>query len=564
MSVRHLASLLVLGAAACSSGKGGSGTGSATGSATSGTASAASTSSTSGSTTGGGRDAGPGACGTDLDCAQLHGICQCGGTRGPCADGGGVCAPTPDTCQPRNGGADCSSFVDCQDSIGNLLCYCRPDATSDAGGFCDLPQPSCGPCTQDADCGNTATLAQVGFCLPLDGGSFCLPEALSTCAGFLGSVHTRVDAGLVVCAPVGDTGPCGGGCNTDADCPAIDAGVCSPSHFCVAPCRPNGCPSGEVCNALDTYLDPGLTLVPTLAQLYGGGECGPACGDAGACAPYARTGGVPLACVHDPAELNGDRCRPAGCLSSVECAATVVPMGAAYIPWCDVFSGNTCVGTACRRGLADGGDCKAGFYCIDDGGQPAGASGAPATGECVVKPCNLESALIACTIDQLCCGEGDAGVSTCPTGVEVGACYPAPNPPWCATCDPSMGPFGQTQCNRPANAPQFGTGLGTSFCQQTMTGGVCQPACDRNYYSSCATGYECADQVIYGADCTPCGANPCQDAGPNPAGGNLFACRCVDDGGTGCPGAGMTPVACTPQGLCSYGTYCSATAHACP
>ena len=299
---------------------------------------------------------------------------------------------------------------------------------------------------------------------------------------------------------------------------------------------PNGCAQGEVCNALDTYLDPGLTLDPNLAQLYGGGECGPACGDAGACAPYEVDGGIALVCVDDPLELNGNRCRPQGCISGAECSGTVVPPGESFVPWCDVFNGNVCVGDACRLGLIDGGDCLAGFTCVADGGKPVGANGSPATGECVAEPCTAQGALVACTINQLCCGEGDAGVSTCPTGVQFGACYPAPNPPWCATCDPSSGPFGQTQCNAPANAVQYGTGMGASFCAQTMTGGICEPACDLNIFASCATGFHCTEQTIFVGDCSSCGTNPCSDAGP---GG--FLCSCIDDAGTGCPGAGILP-----------------------
>ena len=388
----------------------------------------------------------------------------------------------------------------------------------------------------------------------MDGGSFCVAEELSACTN--ATVATPVDAGLVVCAPICGTCPCVGGCQTDTDCPAIDAGVCSPSHFCIAPCSADGCATGDVCNVLDTYLDPGLTLVPTLAQLYGGGQCGPACTNAASCAPYETDGGLPLACESDPAELNGDRCRPAGCLDDAECANTT--LDPPYVPWCDRFHGNVCVANACRLGLATGSDCEAGDYCVADGGLPVGANGSPATGECVVQPCTVSGALESCTIDQFCCGEGDAGVGTCPTGTNLGTCYAAPNPPWCASCDPSNGPFGVAACNRPANAVQFGTGLGTGFCATTSSGGSCEPACDLSIFSSCATGFQCADEVISVGACASCGTNPCQDAGTG------FLCACVDDTGTGCPGQGTTPVACTSQGFCSYGTYCQATAHACP
>lgn len=521
---------------------GGSGSSSGSGSAGSGTTGS---SGGLGPRPDGGVDGGSGACHYDLDCAGSHGVC---------ADGG--CQPATELCHPTFQGApDCASSK-CQDSLGNPLCYCHPDATSDAGGFCYLPLPACAPCSNSIDCNSQTLSGTPGYCLPLDGGSFCLPDGTSGCGSFPGFTLGAFDGGLLVCSPACNTCPCSAGCTRNSDCKAIDAGVCGSNHLCLSPCTGQGdCAPGQVCHSLDKYLDPTLTLSPLTAPLYAGGECGPACQTTADCAVYQSVGGVALGCQADPAESNGHRCRPTGCVSDRECSSTQVAPDASYRPWCDVFNANACVGNACRLG---GADCTAGNYCVADGGKLPTDGGAPGTGECASAPCYFSGAVISCAIDDLCCGEGDAGVSTCPSSVSLGDCYQAPQPPWCNSCDPSTGAFGHAECARPANALQFGGAGGASFCAQTQTGGICQPACDRNVLSSCPNGWDCTDQLSAQSDCSGCGVNPCVDAG-------MFRlCACVDDAGSGCPGQGQNPVGCSPAGLCSFGTYCAATSHACP
>jgi hypothetical protein len=219
-----------------------------------------------------------------------------------------------------------------------------------------------------------------------DAGDFCLFIDSAGCdrAYF----PQELDGGESVCFPRCNTCPCLL-CSSDADCPDLATGRCSPTGFCIPPCQEQSdCPPGEVCHVLTKYLD------PSLGTLYGAGTCGSPCTSAADCAAYEGDGGMSLSCVVDrrypdagPVDDAGgvSRCRVDGCMNFDECVQS--PTDAGTNTWCDLWAENQCVNTYCQLGVPAVGECQVGFCCSADGGSAPQDDGGPAHGVCVPGTC---------------------------------------------------------------------------------------------------------------------------------------------------------------------------------
>jgi hypothetical protein len=334
-------------------------------------------------------------CQNDIDCAPWHGLCgPDGGCQSLPPDGGYSANQVSNTCQPSSQQQPCGAFASggmpsyCTDATGNNTCYCYPDPYFDQGGVCYRAVPQCGGCKSSTECGGTETDLNGGngsVCAPVaDAGDFCLFVDSAGCdrAYF----PTQPDGG--VCFPLCNTCPCLL-CDSDADCPDLATGRCSPTGFCISPCqKQSDCPNGEVCHVLTKYLD------PSLGTLYGAGTCGSPCTSAMDCAAYEGDAGMSLSCVVDRRYPDGgpvddaggvSRCRVDGCMKFGECVPS--PTDAGTNTWCDLWAQNQCVNTYCQLGVPTVGQCQVGFCCSADAGPAPQDDGGPVHGVCVPGSC---------------------------------------------------------------------------------------------------------------------------------------------------------------------------------
>ncbi len=460
-----------------------------------------------------GADAGSRGCVYDVDCLG----------KGERCDGDGGCVPA-DPCDPAQGSNNCTNSPYCW--IGGIsttnACYCHPLA--DGGGACYVQIPPCGPCEDALDCGPASQVDNPATCAPVGtSGSYCLPlNQTGTCpSGFVAGSA----AGQSVCTPSCGSCPCSG-CSSDSDCPQPADGICNASGNCQPPCETaTDCPPGQVCHVLEKYLE------PSLGTLYAAGRCGAPCGQDSDCARYQGDGGTPLVCEAAP---GGERCRPKGCISDLECGQAAAP-DASVVGWCDIWNGNQCVGDGCRIGLNPVGgqpfdDCIAGDACeLPDGGAPGTLdAGPPQRGGCFQIPCFevTGGAHDACNAGQLCCGEGDGGTSDC-AGANPGACYPAPNPPWCVSCDPSNGAYLNPACAQAAGVVPGAIGCVTASGIPQNPPTFCAPSCDPAAPWTCPAGWTCEAQAPYLTDSSGCGSAMLLDAGEDDGGNHYFQCGCA-------------------------------------
>lgn len=318
----------------------------------------------------------------------------------------------------------CKAGLDC--SVNPGLCgFCGSPGTNcgfgEAPAFCDVDGGSvcrrikgaCDACSVDAECGEGPTglpsVCDDGFCAPgcgscapgfvCDGGG-CIPIAQA------GSCDTAIHCADGTVCPDGqvcsDFGVCLDLCEFDVECPAGSFCVTGAADPFQSTCRA-GCPLGQ------TVLQDGQNLV-----CHDDGRFGLPCPTAGS------TDGCP----------NGTECRAdgvcerAGCQSDAEC-----PLARTY---CDVPT------ATCLDGCNDPTDCGAFELCEENQCRPQGC----------------RSKDTSCDLGQFCCGqELFSDDTTCPAGVDDGACFLAPDP-FCRVCEEDA------DC---ADAAAFGFG---SFCYE--------------------------------------------------------------------------------------------------
>jgi hypothetical protein len=480
-------------------------------------------------------DAGPPPCQYDEECPSDR-ICNDGRciAAQPCQD-------DPSTC---------TAYPYC-DSVTGLGCRCVPSDLAPApyNGFCKRRLPACAPCETDEQCGsdpqwfNTSLHSEArcvlmpgmdykvclerftqrakcacGQELPIDGMSFCAPQAPATCAD-----------GAFLC------------CTSDEECPAEHPLCDVASGLCRDSCKYDyendetvGCPTGRVCNVDPKFLD-------ETSPNFGAGRC-------------ARPCNADVDCKHLRSDFvcraEGDgnkRCRPAGCIDSFECAETGDENP--HKSFCERSSGRCiCDGSDpasvcfCRQGEAaidpvtgeQLKDCKAGFKCEH--------------AACVEQNCIEQGgAELACGWHQFCCGDDRNGNGraddpcTNEVGIELateGQCYAAPNPPWCRGCE------SDADCEE--GAPTS-SALDRHLCVQ----GQCVYACA--LLTECPRGYGCDDlRVGCNEDPSVCGdPSRCADSGMVDMEGNpIKYCSCTNPGVRGgeCPGTGSSASRCDDAG----------------
>ncbi len=444
----------------------------------------------------GAADAGDGKCHQDEDCPASQ---YCELATGACLDA-----------KPCQSNDDCDSETD-GDYCAYGKCFCDPARN---GGSCRPRFALCAACDSDLECGSDPFIYLDYTATCVDGGSgskVCLPLKPQCPPGYVASTGPN-------CAPAG--GRCGATptCTKNDDCDPMGTTPECDVHrgFCVAPCvfdyrtGTSDCPTGEAC-----HVDP--RLLDAANPNFGGGQCGAPC-DA-ATDPFVcptSDDAKSEACVADGAPTLSPpptRCRPPPphCLRDEDCPAAPDTHARGY---CDRTT------LDCQTGCRSDGDCVIGYQC--------------AAGACVLESCLDQGALLACDLSQFCCGE--AGGPTCPTGVDSGQCYAAPNPPWCAACTDS------------AQTPPGGARPQPSKCvtYQDPNGATHQiewHACDKTKSGQCPRSWGCTSFIQFcqtDADCGPGGSCGDVDAGPM---GKYKGCLCPN-GPAQCP----APSVCDPKG----------------
>lgn len=425
-----------------------------------------------------------------------------------CADNG-ACMPaipcqTPANCAPSDENDTIRLY--CENATVGLGCRCVAAPAGDAGvagaagSYCKRRLPPCAPCTTDEQCGTDplyfqTPLHEPGKCVELDGAKVCLePYVKAKCGcGMSATVGTAS-----YCAPQGAKATCAEGgaflcCAKDANCPPEHPLCETATGRCQDVCwydfekkETIGCRADRVCN-----VDPKF-LTPT-SHNYGAGRCGPPCAADTDCS-YLRGDFVCRA------EAGSDqRCRPPGCLGDIECPA--LPVDNPSNGFCERETGdckpNCRVGEDPMTSLPFK-DCKDGFVCEQPTPlDPAGCR--PMT--CIEQG----GAQIYCSWNELCCGEDrDGDVTTAPeacpvdaagTQAEKGKCYRAPNPPWCAACDPQDA-MSCTKAGYPTSDKDdnFCIGFGAD-ADGNDRGNACLFACKSS--KECPKGFFCKDMPVY-------------------------------------------------------------------
>lgn len=435
----------------------------------------------------------------------------------------------------------CTSNDDCAYQWPGKSDYC------DFGGcFCDTERNNgtcrprfllCGACERDVECGDddwtyddyVATCQDLGgtkVCLPALRGAPCPPAYVANSSG-------------TFCEPAGGSCPPQAPCARDTDCdPMSDTPICNIDRgFCVEACEfdfassKSDCPPNQIC-----HVDP--RLLKANNPNFGAGKCGAPCDSGTNPTVCAAT----TSCVvdGDPVMSTAEamRCRPTPpkCIRNADCPQSPATNSNGY---CDL--GTLDCATGCQRES----DCFDGYKCVENA--------------CVEKTC-IENggANLACGVGQFCCGEENS-VAPCPTGVQTGKCYDAPNPPWCATCT-TVGPV-------PASTPG-GTRIQDSQCvladgathlngQPTSSPKIlfhsCDPEADPKK-AACPRSWQCMKFGQFcdtDADCGPNGACDVKMSGAEGT-GEFKVCGCND--GKTCPG---NSTCMQPEG--SDVAYCEAT-----
>lgn len=377
-------------------------------------------------------------------------------------------------------------------------CFCDLERN---GGTC-LPRfRLCSSCERDVQCGDDWSVHEdyQAKCATFEGTKVCLPLKGSGCPP--GYVPTA-DA---TCVPGGGACDGSGACSSDDDCdPSGEKPVCDTTRgICIPACRfdyssgKSDCPPEQVCHVDPRLLNPGNLN-------FGYGRCGATCQDGGyECAPG-------LSCEPDgdphTADTLPNRCRPEppSCVRDADCPASLVSNSRGY---CDRQTLEC--GTGCR--IDD--NCSEGYRCV--------------AGSCEQKTCiERGGANLACDLDQFCCGE-PGSVTPCPTGVSVGQCYDAPDPPWCGEgCSSAQTPGGgrpqPSQCIQVKGHKEKG--------DVKIQAHACDPA---NKGADCPRSWGCKPFIQFCETNADCGAGG--ECGEVNAGdyGKFKGCLC--SGGKSCP-----------------------------
>jgi hypothetical protein len=525
-TIRHarpltlLAAALLLSTSACTSSSGGGTDGGTT-----------ATDGGSDTTDGGGADGGisDGKCRKDEDCKVAE-YCQV--STGVCLNAKG-----------------CTTSQDCDtedetDYCAYGKCFCDPDR---AGGRCRPRFSICSACTRDVECGGgsdednylyekwgySATCVADGA-----GVKSCLPTRNTRCPPGYIVTTTSPDS----CQPAGGSCAANAPCTSDAECdPMGSRPICNTDRgFCIPACtfayqagESRGCPSGQVC-----HVDPRLLTANN--PNFGGGRCGAPC-DSGA-TPYecAAANGIQTACVPDGDPLTSSRplrCRPASpaCVWDQDCPRSDDAHSKGYCDTATLTCQNSCrPEREDELGLTS--DCIQGYKCLN--------------GACVQKTC-IEGggAILACSRGQFCCGEADS--PSCPPGVNRGACYDPPNPPWCGECEETA-----TTPDGSSTRPQYSKCVRLTDGNDIELGRTQWHACEKSTRSHCPSNWGCNQNIQFCSTDGECGGGTDSCAtitiGQTQTGPvNAKGCTCSKDTGVGCPAPSTCGCTCPgPNGTC--------------
>lgn len=423
----------------------------------------------------------------------------------------------------------CDSFFECwEHSVGT---YCDDDAC-----FCDpdrkrcLPRtPLCQSCKGDEECGddpfNYGNYTAV--CVDFQDEKVCLPTRTGTCPpGYMAGAEPGY------CVPGGGSCSEAGACTRDADCDPMSRNpVCDTRRgFCVEACEfdyltgDSSCGPGLVCHVDSRLLRPGNPN-------FGKGKCGRACeGDD----PFLCSEGT--VCTDDGDPLMSTiarRCRPElpTCIRDADCPASEVNASWGYC--------NTAT-LACSDGCRRDEHCFSGYACNVQFDY------------CEQKPCNApgRGAALACDLSQFCCGE--EGSPDCPNTTSSGACYDAPNPPWCGDCNGSaVTPPGGAARPQPSRCVTTTERPGAGTVRKMWH------SCDPMERAACPRGWDCAALFQWCDTDADCGAGGECSLELNIDGiGKLKACACHS--GQSCPSPSECHQPTDQDGNPSGDPYCRA------
>ncbi len=356
--------------------------------------------------------------------------------------------------------------------VAGLDCHDNPSACAFCGDSTIIPPLECGFTDGPAYCDASASVCRRQHlqCEPCSSSDACADAAsglASVCVdGFCASGCGACPAGYGCtgggCVPLAGIAVCAGAiaCRDGASCP--DGQTCTGLGVCLAVCASDAdCAQGSVCETAvgpregqcidacplgDVRIEDGIEKV-----CHGDGRYNPRCPT-----PDATTG-CAAGTVCDEAGI----CQRVGCATDNDC-----PLSHTY---CDVGS------ASCLDGCNDVSDCGAFEDCVVTGG----------VGACVVAGCRNKDA--SCELGQWCCGSDVFDdPSTCPSGVDNGSCFAAPEP-WCKTC------ANDDDCADLQNDPRA-SGF-ASFCYDLTDndgqsiGKFCSFGCNSN--AECPRGVDC-------------------------------------------------------------------------
>jgi hypothetical protein len=337
-----------------------------------------------------------------------------GGTGGPLDVGCQAdteCA-TGEICDLGTG--DCVAGLDCSSNTG-ICSFCGESGTDcgfgaapaycdEGAGVCRREKGTCTPCAVDDECAGDAQSGLPGKCL----GGYCAKGCGQCPAGFTCSDSGCVPAeqalpegaetcGDLVLCPEGTGCPDGTQCSDLGVCLVIcnEDRDCGPGKVCWQEAGPllglclNGCPEGETrTNAGDAEI------------CYANGRWGPPC------PTPTETTGCPagLECA---AGGQGNYCDLSGCQDDDDCDLART--------YCDTGTGE------CVEGCNSDDDCGAFELCELE------------TNTCKKQGCRGKD--VSCNLGEWCCGhELYSDATSCPSPVEEGQCFLAPDP-WCRVCE---------------------------------------------------------------------------------------------------------------------------------
>lgn len=353
---------------------------------------------------------------------------------------------------------ECKLGLDCSGNAGRCN-FCGEGETDCgfgvAGAYCDAaagvcrrPLGACGACSGDAECGRNDVNGLPNRCV--DG--YCAQGCGQCPAGFV-----CTEGG---CVPAQNAGSCATAvpCPDGTGCP--DGTRCSDLGVCLAICDGDEeCPSGRIC-----WLEPG----PLLGQCVDGctkGDTRESGGQAEVCYANGRWG--------PPCPTPGSS---QGCPSGFECEA----QGVCVLPGCGSDADCSVARTYCDVTTRE---CVEGCNSDDDCGAFELCDTSAST--CVKQGCRGKD--VSCGFGEWCCGtDAYSDASSCPSGVDDGACFLTPDP-FCRTCSDN------DDC---ADIERFGYG---SYCyeltrqddqgNEVSLGKFCSVGCRTN--ADCPRGVQC-------------------------------------------------------------------------